>query len=87
MMKFHGEIETNCGKAVYWWRRRNSSGNRDKLWKCNLNGDDDEITRWNRDYLWDHKSSLKSVGIPMRERDKLWKSNLNGDDDEIPNVE
>ena len=53
------------------------------MWKCNLNGDDDEITRWNRDYLWDHKSSLKYIEIPTRGRDKLWKSSLNGNDDEI----
>ena len=54
------------------------------MWKCNLIGDDDEIPRWNRDYLWDHKSSLKYVEIPTRGRDKLWKSSLNGNDDEIP---
>ena len=39
---------------------------------------------WNRDYLWDHKSSLKCVEIPKRERDELWKRNSFGDDDEIP---
>ena len=44
----------------------------------------DEIPRWNKDYLWDHKSCLKCVEIPMRERDELWKHDSFGNDDEIP---
>ena len=44
----------------------------------------DEVPRWNRDCLWDHKQKSKCDEIPMRERDELWKRNSFGDDDEIP---
>ena len=47
--------------------------NRDKLWKCNLIGNDDEIPIRERDELWRRNSFGEYGEIPMRNRDKYGK--------------